>query len=209
MGPALFLITTTSPAHYPVLRLNMLQKIHAFCAATQRLNSYCIKGFELGGIVALFLLMLVTFIDVLGAKLFLAPIFGALDIAMLAQLTAISFGTASALVFGKHISVNFFLPLLPGVLRKIALILVLGLSLGLFLLLSWNLFRYGYSLQAHSEVSPTANIALFPFAYGAALALVPVCVELFVNMMNTIFGFDQHMGTVGSPQKNLLRTIEE
>jgi len=165
----------------------MFPKVHEFCEAAQRINAYFIRGFELVGIGALLFLMSITCIDVIGAELFLSPVFGALDIAMLAQLTAVSFAAGSALVFGKHVRVGFFLPLLPNMLRRTIRSLVLGLSLVLFFLMSWNLFEYGYSLQIHGEVSPTANIVLYPFAYGAALSFIPVCIELFISMVKNIF----------------------
>ena len=168
----------------------MFPRVHHFCSATHRINSYFLKAFELGGIGALFFLMLITFIDVVGAKLFLSPVFGALDMAMLAQLTAMSYAAGSALVLGKHVRVGLFLPLLPKTVRKGAKSLVLFLSLLLFFLMSWNLFKYGYSLQSHGEVSPTANIAIYPFAYGAALSFIPVCIELFLEMVNTIFDIE-------------------
>lgn len=142
------------------------------------------------GINALFLIMVVTFFDVLGSKLFRLPIFGAFDIVMLAQIVATAFAAGSTLVAGRHIRVELFLHHLPRSLRMTIICVGHILSFGLFVVISWNLFRYGYSLQETGEISPTANIALFPFAYGIAIAVIPICIELFLSAMRVIFSFE-------------------
>ncbi len=153
----------------------------------ETVNSVLIRIIESIGVAALFLIMLLTFVDVLGAKLFLAPIFGSLDIVMLAQIIAIAFAVGSALVVGRHVHVELFLPYIPRILRNWVVAAVHLLSLFLFVIVSLNLFRYGHSLQINGEVSPTAHIALYPFAYAAAAAFIPVCIELFLRTMRTLF----------------------
>ncbi len=164
--------------------------VQKYCIKIDKLNTYFCKGFEFIGITALFLIMIVTFFDVIGAKVFLAPIFGALDIVMLAQIVAIAFAAASTLVSGRHVRVELFLPYLPKPLRRIIICVGHILGFGLFTVISWNLFRYGYSLQETCEVSPTANIFLYPFAYGIAIAVIPLCIELFLRTMGVIFSFE-------------------
>ena len=55
------------------------------------------------------LMMVVTCIDVIGAKVFLYPLVGSIDIVKLSQLVAISFAAASALILGNHVQVEFFI----------------------------------------------------------------------------------------------------
>ena len=71
------------------------------------------------GLFALLLIMALTWVDVVGAKVFLAPVFGAIDMVMLAQLIAISFAGSMALILGRHVQVEFFVPLLPKRLQII------------------------------------------------------------------------------------------
>ncbi len=168
----------------------MNQIVQKYFVKIENFNNYFSKGIESIGIAALFLIMIITFFDVIGAKFFLAPIFGVLDIVMLAQMVAISFAAASTLVAGRHIQVELFLPYLPKILRTAVILAVHILSLILFVLISWNLFRYGYSLYENCEVSPTAHISLYPFAYGAAIAVIPICIELFLRAMKVIFRFE-------------------
>ena len=127
------------------------------------------------GFGALFLMVVLTCVDVVGAKVFRSPVFGSLDVMMLAQLIAISFGASMALILGRHVRVEFFIMLLPKRLRSVVSCFVNFLGLVLFLLIVWRLFAFGYHFQIGGEESATARIPLFPFVYAAAVACIPIC----------------------------------
>ena len=161
----------------------MLEKFEKF---NRRLSGWV----EWIGLFALLLIMGLTCVDVVGAKVFRAPVFGALDVVMLAQLVAISFAVAMALILGRHVQVEFFVPLLPKRLQIIVDCLVHFLSFVLFVLIVWRLFAYAYDLQTGNEESMTARIPLAPFAYGAAAACIPVCLvflQRFIESMIKVF----------------------
>ncbi len=94
-----------------------------------------------------FLMVALTSVDVIGAKLFRTPVFGALDIMMLAQLIAISFAGAMALILGRHVQVEFFMILLPKRVQVLVDILINLLCLVFFVIIVWRLFVHGYDLQ--------------------------------------------------------------
>jgi TRAP-type C4-dicarboxylate transport system permease small subunit len=127
------------------------------------------------GLAGLLLMMFITCIDVIGAKMFKIPVPGALDIVMISQLLAISCTVAASLILGRHVEVEFFVPLLPRTLQIIVESVVDLLCLALFTVICWRLFAYGYSMQLGHEVSPTIRIPLYGFAYGAAVSCMPVC----------------------------------
>ena len=131
-------------------------------------------------------MMFITCIDVVGAKVFLKPVFGAIDIVVLAQIVAISFAAAFSLLLGRHVQVEFFVPRLPRRAQAVTDSIVFLLGLILFILIIWRLCVYGYSLQTGGEVSATARIPMAPFAYGIALASVPVCVVFLLNFINSL-----------------------
>jgi hypothetical protein len=60
------------------------------------------------------------------------------------------------------------------------------LGFALFILIVWRLFAYGYSLQTGGEESMTARIPLHPFAYGAAVACIPVCLVFLHQFIDSI-----------------------
>ena len=135
------------------------------------------------GLAGLLLMMFVTCIDVIGAKIFRLPVPGAIDYVMLAQLFAVSFAIAASLLLGRHVEVEFFVPLLPDVVRAIVDIIVQLLGLGLFVLICGRLIVYGVYLQKGYEVTSTIRIPLYPFAYGIALACIPTCLICLQRVM--------------------------
>jgi len=151
-----------------------------------KFNRKISMGIEWVGLAALILMMLITTIDVISAKLFLRPVYGALDIMMLAQLVAISFAVAATLILGQHVKVEFFVVLLPERVQAIIDCMIYLLGLFLFVLIVWRLFLYGYDLQTGGEVSSTARIPFHPFAYGVAIACIPVCLVYFSFFIRSI-----------------------
>jgi TRAP-type C4-dicarboxylate transport system permease small subunit len=152
----------------------------------ERFNRLLSGWFEWIGLAGLLVVMVITCIDVIGAKLFLRPVFGAIDIVMLSQLVAISFATAFALILGRHVRVEFFVVRLPRRAQAGIDSIIYLLGLGLFILIIWRLSIYGYSLQTGGEVSATARIPLYPFAYGIALASIPVCLVFLLKFLNSL-----------------------
>lgn len=143
-------------------------------------------GIEWVGLVAFVLMMLVTTVDVLGTKLFLMPIFGSLDFMELAQLIAITFSAAAALILGRHVQVEFFALLLPRRVQALIDLFVFLLGSILFAVIVWRLFLYSYDLQLEGEVSATARIPFYPFGYAAAVAFIPVCLAYLSLFMDTL-----------------------
>jgi TRAP-type C4-dicarboxylate transport system permease small subunit len=138
------------------------------------------------GLAGLLIMMFITCIDVIGAKAFLKPVFGAIDIVVLGQIVAISFAAAFSLLLGRHVQVEFFVPLLPRRVQTVTESIVSLFGLTLFILIIWRLCAYGYSLQTGGEVSATARIPMAPFAYGIALASLPVCMVFFLEFLNSL-----------------------
>ena len=141
----------------------------------KRFNEKVSFGIEWVGLAGLLIMMLITCVDVIGAKIFKLPVPGALDIVMISQLLAVSFAIAASLILGRHVEVEFFVPLLPRTLQAIVDSLVCLMCCLLFIVISWRLFAHGYSMQTGHEVSPTLRLPLYIFAYAAAVSCIPVC----------------------------------
>jgi TRAP-type C4-dicarboxylate transport system permease small subunit len=140
------------------------------------------------GFAGLLVMVFITCIDVIGAKIFRAPVFGSIDIAMVSQVVAISFAGASALILGRHIQVEFFMVLLPKRIQAVIDSIIHLLGLALFILIVWRLCLHGYTFQTGAEETATARIPLYPFAYGVALAGVPVCLIFIQRFLEAIVG---------------------
>ena len=142
--------------------------------------------FEWIALAAMLLIMVITCLDVIGAKIFKTPIFGALDVVMLAQIVVISFAAGITLIAGRHIKVESFFFYLPKRARAVFNSIVPLIVFILFVIIIWRLFLLGYSFQTTGEYSMTAYIPYYPFAYGIALALIPVCLVLLVEFIKSL-----------------------
>ena len=152
----------------------------------EKFNRKLSEGVQWIGFAALFFIVVLTCVDVVGAKVFRAPIFGALDFVILAQLIAVSFGVAITLIMGRHVQVEFFVMLLPKRLQSSIDCIVNFLGLSLFIVIVWRLFEYGYGMQIGGEESMTARIPLAPFAYAAAVGCIPVCLIFVQKLLTSI-----------------------
>ena len=152
----------------------------------ERFNRRLSGWFEWVGLAAMLLIMMITCIDVVGAKAFRWRLLGALDYVMLLQTVAIAFAAGMALILGRHIRVEFFFKLLPERLQKVIDSIVILIGVGLFILVIWRLLELGYSFQTSGEYSPTAYIPLYPFAYGVALACIPLCLVLVFEFLKSL-----------------------
>ena len=152
----------------------------------QEFNHSLSAWFEWVGLAGLLVMMFITCIDVIGAKIFLKPVFGGIDIVMVSQLVAISFASAFSLLLGKHVTVEFFVPRLPRRAQAVTDSIVFLLALIFFVLIVWRLCVHGYSFQTGGEVTATARIPLAPFAYGIAIASVPVCMVFLLEFINSL-----------------------
>ena len=144
------------------------------------------------GFGALFLMVVLTCVDVLGAKIFLLPVPGSLDITMLAQLIAVSFAGAMVLILGRHVQVEFFMILFPKRFQSLVDAFINLICLVFFIIIVWRLFVHGYDLQSGGEVTMTAGIPMAPFAYAAALAMIPFCLVFLQRFLSAILSVVKH-----------------
>lgn len=161
-------------------------------ARFEKFNRKLSMVIEWVGLLAIVLMMMITTVDVLGAKLFRQPVFGALDIMMIAQLIAMSFAAAIALILDRHVQVDFFVMLLPARVQAAVDCFVNLLGFFLFALVVWRLCIYGYDLQTGGEVSSTARIPFYPFAYAAAFAFIPVCLVYICGFLSSAIKVASH-----------------
>lgn len=159
--------------------MTFLEKFDNFC---RRISDW----FEWVGVAALLVMMSITSIDVVGAKVFGRPVYGAIDIVMLSQLVAMSFAIAAALILGRHIQVEFFFVMLPKRVQAVVDSIINLFGLLLFVLIIWRLCVLGYSYQTGGEWTATARIPLYPFAYSAAIASIPVCLIFILQFLQAM-----------------------
>ena len=155
-------------------------------ARLEKINEALSNYLEAVALIGFLLMMLITCADVVGAKIFLYPVLGAIDIVKLSQLVAIAFAAGSTLILGKHIQVDFFMVMFPKRFQAAVDAIINFLGFVLFGVFVWQLVVYGYSLQQGSEVSSTIHLPLQYFAYGFAIASIPLCLFSFTEMIKSV-----------------------
>jgi len=125
-----------------------------------------------GGCWAGIFMVFVTFIDVMGSKLFKSPLIASYELVALSQVLAIGLIGADAFLSGRHIAVDLFVNKMPKPLRKAVILGVTALSIFLFFVMTIEGFCYGESLRQARETSGTVNIPLFPFGYSLGISFL-------------------------------------
>jgi TRAP-type C4-dicarboxylate transport system permease small subunit len=142
--------------------------------------------FEWIGLAGMIVMMSITCLDVMGAKLIKFPILGALDIVQLSQLVAISFAAGMMVILGRHIQVDFVFSLLPRRAQAVINSIVLLVLLGFHIVIIWRICVLGYSFLTSGEGTMTVYIPIYPFIYGIALAFIPVCLVLLLDFIKSL-----------------------
>jgi TRAP-type C4-dicarboxylate transport system permease small subunit len=138
------------------------------------------------GVAGIIVMVVVICADVLGAKLFLLPVPGSTEIVELAQVATIAFAVAATQRHKGHISVEMFYLKMPPRAQALTKSVTSCLGLILFLSLAYQSIRLGNSFRTANEVTATVQIPFYPFAYGFALAMVPVVLMLLIDLIDAL-----------------------
>jgi TRAP-type C4-dicarboxylate transport system permease small subunit len=144
------------------------------------------RSLEWVGIIGILLMFLVNFIDVVGAKLFVWPLPGSVEIISFSQIVAIAPAIAFTLILGRHIRVEFIIDRFPKRIRAAISSISSFLSLILFVLILWQSYLYGVSLQKAGEIGSTSHLPFYPFAYLIAFCSIPVCLAFLIEVLKSL-----------------------
>jgi len=87
-----------------------------------------------------------------------------------------------------HIRVDFFVEMLPPMIRRVVNIFAKCLGIGLFILIGWNLIVFGMDLAQAGEVTPTRHIPFYPVLYGIGVCCFFECIMLFSDIVKIVRG---------------------
>ncbi|MGB9886163.1 MAG: TRAP transporter small permease [Moorellales bacterium] len=125
-------------------------------------------------IFSLLFILAVTMIDVIGAKLFLHPLKAATELVGFGQLVAIACALTASFFAGRQVAVEFFVLWLPRKAAQVVGAVAALLSLAFCVILVWQSYLYGVALARSGEITPSARLPLYPFAYVLAVCFVSV-----------------------------------
>ena len=134
----------------------------------------------IAGISLVFLICL-TLADVLLRSL-KRPITGTYELVALSSAVVIGFSLPLTSWVRGHVYVDFLLVKCSRRVRAICNLCTRALVLVLFVLIGWNLIRYGMALHRSGEVSLTLNMPFYPIAYGLGIASFIQCLVMLSDM---------------------------
>jgi len=135
------------------------------------------------GMASFFLMLAITTIDSIGAKLFSRPIPGGPEVVAVLQVLAIASAAGFLQVLGGHTKIDFFVDRLPARPRSLVAVFIQLLILLLFLGLCRESFLLGESLRQAGEVSSSARIPLYLPAYYMGFCFLVVNLALTAELL--------------------------
>lgn len=119
--------------------------------------------------LALFAIMVLTFLDVGGRKLLDNSITGSLELTELLMVVVIFGALPLVSERGEHVVFDSMDPYLPDVIKKVQRALVHLLCAGALLSLGWLMWKTGGDFLETRETTAQLSILKAPFIYGMGL----------------------------------------
>lgn len=127
--------------------------------------------------ISLTFLMLLTIADV-ALRFFKMPIPGTYEMVAYSGAIVIGFSLPLTSWLRGHIFVDFLVLNFSKKVQNIFNLATRCLVIALFLLLGWNLMKYGVDLFRSGEVTPTLRLPFYPIAYGVGLCCFIECLVM-------------------------------
>ena len=137
--------------------------------------------------ISLTFLMLLTISDVI-LRFFRRPIVGTYELVAFAGAVVIGFSLPLTSWLRAHIFVDFAILKFPRNIRDVFNIITRCMVIVLFVLIGWNLLKYGLDLQRSGEVSPTLHIPFYPVAYGIGICCFIQCLVMICDIVKILGG---------------------
>jgi len=137
--------------------------------------------------ISLTFLMLLTISDV-ALRFFKMPIRGTYEMVSYAGAIVIGFSLPLTSWFRGHIFVDFLVLRFSQKAQNIFNLTTRCVVLALFLLIGWNLMKYGMDLYQSGEVTPTLRLPFYPIAYGVGVCCFIECLVMVGDICKILGG---------------------
>lgn len=137
------------------------------------------------GCLALFLMMCLTVVDVVGRFVFNSPILGSFEITqyLIAVMVFSFIGYAQAERW--HINVDILVNSFPKKVQAGVNLFNSLISLALLILITWKGFEKAFESMATGDKPMNLPIPQYPFVFFMALGCGVMCIEVFRDILRT------------------------
>lgn len=136
--------------------------------------------------ISLTFMMSLTVVDVILRSL-RKPIVGTYELVAFSGAMVIGFSLPFTSWMRGHIYVDFIISRFSKKIRDVFNIVTRCIVIWLFLMIGWNLIKYGMDLQESGEVSLTLQMPFYPVAYGIGICCFIQCLVIGCDLLK-IFG---------------------
>lgn len=145
----------------------------------------CFGLLKLTGSAALAALMLLTVLDVIG-RYFRHPILGSVELSGFLAVIVVAAALPYTYKEDGHVGVEIFTRLLPLNVRLAMDLITRTLTLGLFILITWQMFRYAGEIHHSGEVSMNLEFPIHIIIYMLGAGLAAFCCAILESIFTTI-----------------------
>ena len=131
--------------------------------------------------------MLLTMSDVI-LRTFKRPVVGTYELVAFAGAVVIGFSLPLTSWIRAHIYVDFFILKFSKKVQDLFNLVTRCIVFVLFVLIGWNLLKYGMGLQESGEVSLTLQMPFYPVAYGLGVSCFVECLVMVCDVVKIFRG---------------------
>ncbi len=135
--------------------------------------------------VAVIAMMLLVVGNILG-RLVWKPIYGTFDFVGFLGAILVALALAYCALKKGHIAVELIMMRLPERVQGIIGILTHMLSLGIFVLITWQCIVLGNDMRRSGELSMTALVPFYPYLYAIAFGCGLLCIVILIDIIKSL-----------------------
>lgn len=129
--------------------------------------------------------------NILGRALLNTPILGTYEMVGFFTAGAVGLALARCALENSHIAVEFIMDRFPQPVQKVVQLITGIPVIGFMIFTAYNLFLYGARIAESGEVSPTTQMAFYPFIYLVALGFLALSLVLVLKLVQLFMGGEQ------------------
>ena len=138
------------------------------------------------GRVVIFLLMFLVVSNVIGRRLFGAPVRGTVEGVEFLTAMAIGLCLAYCAIHGGHVAVGFLTDKFKPKTQAVIEIFIKLLSMSFLILACWRVALYADRMYQTGQISLTLSLPYFPFVLTIAFGFLCYCLVLLLEILEQI-----------------------
>jgi TRAP-type transport system small permease protein len=144
------------------------------------------------GAIGMAMIVVITFItiaDVIMRRILNSPIRGSHELTELFFAVVTFLTLAYCAIKDGHIEVDMLFKKFPKTLQATIGLIILIATTGTLGVVSWQMVKYAMNLQNMRQTTVSLGIAVYPFAYIAALGAILISLVYFVHLIRSLTRF--------------------